>query len=165
MKDPTSQTPQTDLPSPKDRAGSFNYDGAVYVRPVGRGIVLLDLPQEPQLDEVVPEMGGHYHMRVHVTWETETAPEAAPKESPATSEVSPWVPRTPESILAQNERLKEALASRGDQRIGQFIENALRGTKYACASSAHPDARCLWNLQDEEILALLEATALRAETT
>lgn len=76
---------------------------------------------------------------------------------------SGWTPRSPSEIATLNVRFAIALAARGDQRIMQFIENALRGTPYECpGASANPN--CTWNLRDEELLRLLEQQVRDAET-
>lgn len=40
----------------------FQYDGYVYVRPVSRGVVMLDLPTEPHVEDCVPD--GYYRMQI-----------------------------------------------------------------------------------------------------
>lgn len=40
----------------------FSYDGPAYMRPVERGLVLLDHPHQAQVEEVVPE--GYYRVQI-----------------------------------------------------------------------------------------------------
>lgn len=58
-------------------------------------------------------------------------------------------------------RLAIALWNRGDQRIGQFIENAL-GKMYPCAGGVENQA-CIFNIPDETFVNYLEdyAASLR----
>lgn len=54
----------------------FVYQGRVYVRPIGRGIVLLDLPGEPQLEDVLLTKEGYYQVDMQVS----ATPSKAPPE-------------------------------------------------------------------------------------
>lgn len=55
-------------------AGSFSYTGRVYVRPVSRGVVLEDHPQQLHLDDLLGE--GYYRAVISLT------PEPAPPPAP-----------------------------------------------------------------------------------
>ena len=55
----------------------MNYVGPVYVRPIGRGLVLTGLANEPHLDEVLPE--GEYFAEIRV-FKWPTKPEDVPSD-------------------------------------------------------------------------------------
>ncbi len=60
----------------KAQPEQFVYQGRVYVRPIGRGIVLLDLPGEPQLEDVLLTDTGYYQVDIQVS----AAPSKPPPE-------------------------------------------------------------------------------------
>lgn len=41
------------------------YEGRIYVRPMGRGVVMIDRAGMPHLDDVLPE--GYYCAKIHVS--------------------------------------------------------------------------------------------------
>ena len=43
---------------------ALRYSGNVYIRPLGRGVVLKDLPGEPEIDDLVSE--GNYYAEIIV---------------------------------------------------------------------------------------------------
>ena len=40
----------------------FEYTGPIYVRPIGRGICLIDHPNEEQIEDLLPD--GYYAARI-----------------------------------------------------------------------------------------------------
>lgn len=55
---------------------AFRYDGRVYVRPVSRGVIMLDLPQELYVEDCVHD--GYYRMQI--TFEALSGEEVAAAE-------------------------------------------------------------------------------------
>lgn len=61
----------------------IEYEGAVYVRPLGRGIVFEDLPDKPYLDDLLPgrldgyRMGDGWSGRLRIVIEVEDEVDAA----------------------------------------------------------------------------------------
>lgn len=79
------------LPPPARPTGpvTFSYDGPVYVRPVGRGVVLGTAgdPQAEYLDEAVERIAGgdgDGHVRLELVWCPPPAPPPSPGSEAAT---------------------------------------------------------------------------------
>ncbi len=64
MSENNEQSSGSPLASPTYSA-IFEYRGAMYMRPCDRGVILCDLPDEPQFDnDVLPD--GDYYVEIRV---------------------------------------------------------------------------------------------------
>ncbi len=86
---PTTDLPKT-MPAPSVGSGdllgagasSGYYEGRIYVRPMGRGVVMIDRAGMPHLDDdVLPE--GYYYAQIHVSALTPSGAEAAKRDHAA----------------------------------------------------------------------------------
>jgi hypothetical protein len=46
------------------RESAFEYEGYVYVRPVNRGVCLLETDREMYIEDAAPDGDGYYRMRL-----------------------------------------------------------------------------------------------------